>query len=106
LDVDEVRRLCAFNYSCSLDFPTHNGTWDDPDNGLFGYDDGHELLQSAINALDNQMYNEFFNDYGTLKDKTGIVVGNRNYSWILDRERILSNPHLDSEWKSGSGNDT
>jgi hypothetical protein len=30
------------------------------------------------------MYSDFFNDYNTLKDNVGIVLGDRSYHWILN----------------------
>ena len=50
------------------------------------------------------MYNEFFNDYSTLKDKLGIDLNTRGYRWILDKAKLLENKYLDPEWKRENEN--
>ena len=96
LSVEEIQSLCQIWYSATIDYPTHSAGGYKETNGLFGWNVNGELYKGCKNALDNQMWNEFFLDYSTLKDKTGIDLESRAYSWILDANRVRDNEYFPS----------
>ena len=64
-----------------------------------------ETFQSCKVALNNQMYGDFFNDYSTLKTKD-VVLKDRSYHWILDRNVIWENKYLNDQWKNLHASDS
>ena len=86
-DRDDIRALCSFKYSATVQYADHdadNDMWKDADKGLFGYGRDGDTYKSCIDTFNEHFYNGFFKDFSTLGAKIGDQeLNSRDYRHIL-----------------------
>jgi len=85
----EVASLCRFKYNAKVTFPRHEQDvtkWNQPQDGLFGWEHSGDKYAQSIQDFNNHLYNEFFKDFSRLKDDLELDVTTRDYYDILTND--------------------